>query len=66
METYVRVTRLDTGKSVVARITDKGIHHRGAVVDVCKEAAAELDMVSKGETRVQVDELAPETAAKEK
>ena len=44
--TLVRVTRISNGKSVVVRITDRGITGRRAKIDVCREAAKELDMVA--------------------
>src|SRR5437762_11106377 len=43
--TKVRVTHLGNRKSVVVRITDRGISDRGALIDLCKEAAAQLDML---------------------
>jgi hypothetical protein len=37
--TLVRVTHLKNGKSVVVRITDRGIRDRRVKIDICKEAA---------------------------
>lgn len=58
--TLVRVTNIRNGKSVVVRITDRGITNKRAKIDICKEAAEQIDMVSDGITRVRL-ELIPET-----
>jgi rare lipoprotein A len=55
--TLVRVTHLANGKNVVVRITDRGITKRGALIDLCKEAAEELDMVREGSARVRLEIL---------
>lgn len=52
----VRVTHLKNGKSVIVRITDRGITNR-ANIDLCKEAAEELGMISEGRARVRMDLL---------
>jgi rare lipoprotein A (peptidoglycan hydrolase) len=52
----VRVTHLANGKSVIVRITDRGITNR-ASIDLCKEAAEELGMISEGRARVRMDLL---------
>ncbi|MGI8819821.1 MAG: septal ring lytic transglycosylase RlpA family protein [Chthoniobacterales bacterium] len=53
--TMVRVTRLQNGKSVLVRITDRGITDRRVKLDLCKEAATELEMVSEGVARVRME-----------
>lgn len=53
----VRVTHLGNGKSVIVRITDRGITKRGASIDLCKEAAEKLEMISEGMVRVRMEEL---------
>jgi len=55
--TRVRVTHLKNGKSVVVRITDRGISNRNVVIDLCKEAAAKLDMLHEGSARVRLEIL---------
>lgn len=54
--TKVRVTHLANGKSVIVRITDRGITNR-ANIDLCKEAAKALGMISEGRARVRMDLL---------
>lgn len=55
--TLVRVTHLKNGKTVTVRITDRGIPSRKVKLDVCKEAAEELEIVSKGIARVRMEIL---------
>jgi rare lipoprotein A len=59
--TLVRVTRLDSGKSVIVRITDRGLRGRVGVIDLCKEAAEKLEMISDGRARVRL-EILPDDA----
>src|ERR1051325_7388187 len=51
--TKVRVTHLGNGKNVVVRITDRGITKRHVLIDLCKEAAEQLDMLREGSARVR-------------
>ena len=53
----VRVTYLANGKSVIVRITDRGITDKRVMIDLCKEAAAELGIISEGMARVRMEEL---------
>ena len=53
--TLVRVTHLENGRSTLVRITDRGIHDKRIKLDVCREAAEELGMVSKGIARVKME-----------
>ena len=55
--TRVRVTHLANGKSVVVRITDRGITDRHSLIDLCKEAAAKLGMLAEGSARVRLEVL---------
>jgi rare lipoprotein A len=61
LNTYVRVRQVSTGgngRSVVVRITDRGIHRKGTLIDLDRPAAEALGMVSKGAVRVRVETLA--------
>jgi rare lipoprotein A len=53
--TKVRVTNVRNGKTVVVRITDRGPHRRGRIVDVSRAAARELDMIDSGTTMVSLE-----------
>lgn len=55
--TLVRVTHLQNGKTVLVRITDRGIHSNKVQLDLCKEAAEQLEMVIKGLARVRMQVL---------
>jgi rare lipoprotein A len=57
--TKVQVTHLGNKKTVIVRITDRGIKKRGALIDLCKEAAEKLDMIREGSARVRL-EILPE------
>jgi rare lipoprotein A len=61
--TMVRVTHLANGKSVIVRITDRGITKRDAIIDLCKEAAEQLGMVREGMAHVRMEELAADDEA---
>jgi rare lipoprotein A len=56
---YARVTALDSGKSVVVRINDRGPFHSKRVIDLAYTAAHKLGYVKKGSTRVRVESLDP-------
>ncbi len=59
--TLLRVTDLKNSKSVVVRITDRGIHRGRVKLDLCREAAEQLGMISDGFERVRMEILpAPE------
>jgi rare lipoprotein A len=45
---YVRVRNPDTGKSIVVRITDRGPHVQGRMIDLSYAAAAELGIRGVG------------------
>ena len=65
LNTYVRVRRIDkdsNGKSVVVRITDHGLHRKGTLIDLDREAAETLGMVQKGAARVRLEILALKNA----
>ncbi len=55
--TQVRVTRRDTGRSVVVTVNDRGPFIKGRVIDLSKEAARQLRMVQNGLAPVQVTVL---------
>ena len=63
--TKVRVTRLDTGRSVLARVNDRGPFSGDRVIDLSKAAASRLDMLGSGTARVRVQTLGdmPEAGA---
>jgi len=56
---YARVTALDSGKSVVVRINDRGPFHSSRIIDLSYTAAHKLGYLSRGSTRVRVESLDP-------
>ncbi len=54
---YVRVTSLANGKSVVVRINDRGPFHRKRIIDLSYVAASKLGYIGNGSTRVRVESL---------
>ena len=50
--TIVKVVELDTGRSVVVRINDRGPFIEGRIIDLSKGAAEKLGIVDKGITHV--------------
>ncbi|HEY0838306.1 MAG TPA: septal ring lytic transglycosylase RlpA family protein [Azospirillum sp.] len=61
MGTVVRVTVLDTGRSVEVEINDRGPYIEGRIIDLSRRAAEVLGMKEQGVAPVQV-ELAREPA----
>jgi rare lipoprotein A len=55
--TQVRVTNLNTGQSVVVRITDRGPHARGRVIDLSAGAARVIGLINAGVAPVRLDVL---------
>lgn len=51
----LRVTDLESGRSVVVIVNDRGPFKRGRVVDLSLAAARKLGMVSRGVARVRVE-----------
>jgi len=52
--TRVRITRLDTGRSVVVRVNDRGpFGKRRRIFDLSKAAARELDMLQDGRADIE-------------
>jgi len=59
LPTYVRVTNLKNGRSVVVRINDRGPFVANRLIDLSYSAAARLDMIREGTTLVEVRALTP-------
>jgi len=56
--TRVRITRLDTGRSVVVRVNDRGpFGKRRRIFDLSKAAARELDMLHDGRADIEAEVL---------
>lgn len=55
--TTVKVVNSRNGKAVVVRINDRGPFVTGRIIDLSKAAAAKLDFVSAGHTKVCLEML---------
>ena len=57
MNTVLRVTNKNNGRSVVVRINDRGPFVNSRIIDLSKKAASELNMVAKGTAPVKLEVL---------
>jgi rare lipoprotein A len=63
LPSYVRVTNIRNGRSIVVRVNDRGPYHASRVMDVSERVADVLDFKSIGTTQVKVDYLRPASLA---
>ena len=54
LPTYVRVTHLENGRSVVLRVNDRGPFHPGRIIDLSYAAAVKLGIADPGSAPVEV------------
>jgi rare lipoprotein A len=59
---YVRVSNVSSGKSVVVRVTDRGPFHADRIIDLSYAAAYRLGYVNNGSTQVEVETILPGSA----
>src|SRR3977135_2205844 len=59
LPSYVRVTNLDNGRSIVVRVNDRGPYARSRVIDLSIGAAKQLDFYGHGLARVRVEYVGP-------
>jgi rare lipoprotein A len=62
LNTRVRVTNLDNGKSVIVLVNDRGPYVDGRVIDLSTAAARRLGMVKKGLVPVKIEIVPPPAA----
>ncbi|MDF2619015.1 MAG: rare lipoprotein [Xanthobacteraceae bacterium] len=55
MPSYVRVTNVQNGRSMVVRVNDRGPYHDNRVIDVSQRAADLLGFKGRGTARVRVE-----------
>jgi rare lipoprotein A len=60
LPSYVRVTRVDNGRSIIVRVNDRGPFHSDRIIDLSYAAAAKLDMIQHGQTLVDIVALTPQ------
>ena len=61
MPSFVRVTDLESGRSLNLRVNDRGPFARGRIIDLSRRAAQLLGFETKGTARVRVQILARES-----
>lgn len=61
MPSFVRVTNLENGRSLVVRINDRGPFAHGRVLDLSRRAAQLLGMEGTGTAKVKVEIMAEES-----
>jgi rare lipoprotein A len=59
---YARVTALETGKSVIVRINDRGPFHSNRIIDLSYTAAHKLGITGRGQGLVRVESIDPDNA----
>lgn len=59
LPSYVRVTNLDNGRSLLVRVNDRGPYLHGRVIDLSHRAADILGYVNRGTGNVQVQYVGP-------
>jgi len=59
LPSYVEVTALDTGRTILVRINDRGPFVPGRIIDLSRAAAAQLGIENKGTAAVRVRRVYP-------
>lgn len=55
LPSYVRVTNLGNGHSIIVRVNDRGPYHGGRVMDVSQRVAEALAFKGQGTARIRID-----------
>ena len=66
LNTWVKVTNILTGKSIIVRINDRmhpSMTKRGRILDLTMTAAKQLHIVNRGVAKVKIETLSDEVAA---
>ncbi len=63
LPSIVKITNLENGKSIIARVNDRGPMVNNRLIDVSQRAAQELGFPVSGTTQVKVEVLAQESQA---
>ena len=59
LPTYVRVTNLENGRSIVVKVNDRGPFHDNRVIDLSYAGAYKLGMLGRGTAKVEVRAIDP-------
>ena len=58
LPSYVRVTNLGNGRSLIVRVNDRGPYHGGRVMDVSQRVAEALEFKAQGTGHIRIDYVA--------
>jgi rare lipoprotein A len=58
---WVKITHVETGQSVLAQVTDRGPYVKGRIIDLSKAAAQAIGLIPKGVGLVEIQALANQT-----
>lgn len=65
LQTWVKVTHLDSGRSITVRVNDRGPFVKGRIIDLSHQAALALEMTGEGVAPVEVRAIrGPDTATR--
>ncbi|QDC43116.1 septal ring lytic transglycosylase RlpA family protein [Methylophilus medardicus] len=56
---YIRITNLSNGKTVMARVNDRGPFGRDRIIDLSYAAAKQLDIIRHGSAQVEISLIDP-------
>ena len=59
LPSYARVTSVQSGESVIVRVTDRGPFHADRVIDLSYTAAYKLGLINGGSGQVEVEAIIP-------
>jgi rare lipoprotein A len=62
--TYLQVTNLENGRSVIVRVNDRGPFHDNRVIDLSYAAASRIGMLGKGTALVEIRAIDPKAPKK--
>lgn len=65
LPSYARVTNLETGKSVIVRVNDRGPFHDNRLIDLSYAAAVKIGVYPKGTGLVEVQGIDPSRSGRE-
>ena len=60
LPTYVEVTNLNNGRSVIVKVNDRGPFHGNRLIDLSYAAATRLDILPTGTGRVEIRAIDPD------
>lgn len=61
---YVKVTRVSTGQSIIVRINDRGPFKKGRIIDLSYVAAKKLGVDKDGIALVEIEDITPDSSTR--